>query len=304
MAQQHAHRRPSTTHGRWRRAAARAAKPRGHGRNGAQAYERRAHRRVRACPICNRATAARSASTGKVYDSPPRTHRQGDRPGAAGGHRLQARSGCAAGCATRSSPPPLPAAVAALPQVRRELREHDRRAALRQRDAVLPARRAAARRCTCRCPTRRSGTSSPRPCPAPRAAFEELIRQAAQAPLLHSDDTPMKVLSLMAERAKAEAAGEQARGQGDQHLGHRRRLQAEQQHKVVLFFTGHAHAGKNMQRVLAHRAQELPPPMQMCDALAGQHRRRVRHHPVQLPGPRAHARWSTSSSTSPRPRAT
>ena len=37
---------------------------------------------------------------------------------------------------------------------------------------------------------------------------------------------------------------------------------------MVLFFTGHAHAGKNMERVLAHRAEELAPAMQMCDALA------------------------------------
>jgi transposase len=37
---------------------------------------------------------------------------------------------------------------------------------------------------------------------------------------------------------------------------------------VVLFFTGHAHAGKNMERVLAHRAQALAPAMQMSDALA------------------------------------
>jgi hypothetical protein len=40
------------------------------------------------------------------------------------------------------------------------------------------------------------------------------------------------------------------------------------EHRVVLFFTGHAHAGQNLEQVLAHRAQELAPPMQMCDALA------------------------------------
>jgi hypothetical protein len=39
-------------------------------------------------------------------------------------------------------------------------------------------------------------------------------------------------------------------------------------YKVVLFFTGHAHAGKNMERVLAQRAEDLAPAMQMCDALA------------------------------------
>ena len=101
--------------------------------------------------------------------------------------------------------------------------------------------------------------------PGPRAAFQELIRQAAQAPLLHSGDTPMKVLSLMAERAKAQAGGIKPAARAINTSGI---VAVLDQHKVVLFFTGHAHAGKNMERVLAHRAQELAPPMQMCDALA------------------------------------
>lgn len=100
--------------------------------------------------------------------------------------------------------------------------------------------------------------------------FEELIRQAAQAPLLHSDDTPMKVLSLMKERAKAEAGGVKPVAKAINTSGIVAVLQdkANKQRKVVLFFTGHAHAGKNMERVLAHRAEELQPAMQMCDALA------------------------------------
>ena len=36
----------------------------------------------------------------------------------------------------------------------------------------------------------------------------------------------------------------------------------------MLFFTGHAHAGQNLQALLAKRARELGPPLQMCDALA------------------------------------
>ena len=100
---------------------------------------------------------------------------------------------------------------------------------------------------------------------APRAAFQELIRQAAQAPLLHSDDTPMKVLSLMKERESAEAGGVKPVAKAINTSGI---VAVLEQHKVVLFFTGHAHAGKNMERVLAHRAQELAPAMQMCDALA------------------------------------
>jgi transposase len=106
--------------------------------------------------------------------------------------------------------------------------------------------------------------------PSPGAVFEELIRQAAQAPLLHSDDTPMKVLSLMKERERAEAGGVKPVAKAINTSGIVAVLQddANKQRKVVLFFTGHAHAGKNMERVLAHRAEELQPAMQMCDALA------------------------------------
>ena len=97
-----------------------------------------------------------------------------------------------------------------------------------------------------------------------------MIRQAAQAPLLHNDDTPMKVLSLMKERARAEAGGVKPVAKAINTSGIVAVLQdkANEQRKVVLFFTGHAHAGKNMERVLAHRAEELQPAMQMCDALA------------------------------------
>ena len=80
----------------------------------------------------------------------------------------------------------------------------------------------------------------------------------------------MKVLSLMDERARAEADGVKPAAKAINTSGIVAVLQdnANEQCKVVLFFTGHAHAGKNMERVLAHRAEELQPPMQMCDALA------------------------------------
>ena len=101
--------------------------------------------------------------------------------------------------------------------------------------------------------------------PAPSAVFNELIHQAAQAPLLHNYDTPMKVLSLMAERERAEAAGIKPAAKAINTSGI---VAVLQDHKVVLFFTGHAHAGQNLAKVLAHRSRELAPPMQMCDALA------------------------------------
>ena len=101
--------------------------------------------------------------------------------------------------------------------------------------------------------------------PGPRAAFEELIRQGAQAQLLHNDDTPARILSLMRERTEAEAAGKTPVAKAINTSGIVAELQGR---KMVLFFTGHAHAGQNLAKVLAHRAKELEPPMQMCDALA------------------------------------
>jgi hypothetical protein len=99
----------------------------------------------------------------------------------------------------------------------------------------------------------------------PRVAFEQLTREAAQAELLHNDDTPARILSLMRERAQAEAAGNKPVAKAINTSG----IVAESQgRKMVLFFTGHAHAGQNLAKILAHRARELEPPMQMCDALA------------------------------------
>jgi hypothetical protein len=39
-------------------------------------------------------------------------------------------------------------------------------------------------------------------------------------------------------------------------------------HPVALFFTGQNHAGENLDQLLQRRAQELPPPLHMCDGLA------------------------------------
>src|SRR5690606_4559755 len=38
--------------------------------------------------------------------------------------------------------------------------------------------------------------------------------------------------------------------------------------KIALFFTGREHAGENLAAILKQRAAELPPPIQMCDALS------------------------------------
>ena len=43
---------------------------------------------------------------------------------------------------------------------------------------------------------------------ADRAGLEELIRQAADGEVVHNDDTTVKILEMMGERAKADAFAE------------------------------------------------------------------------------------------------
>jgi len=95
-----------------------------------------------------------------------------------------------------------------------------------------------------------------------RPAIEELIRQAAQGEVLHNDDTPMPVLGLQRE------GGREARDPPERKGVFTSGIVATQAgRRVALFFTGHRHAGENLASVLAQRAQELGPPIQMCDAL-------------------------------------
>ena len=240
----------------------------GHGRNAAQAYSGAPivecdHPELESgerCPECDK---------GRVYNSPPKTLVKvvGQAPLGATVYRLQ-RLRCRLCDAVFTAP--LPAAVASLPKYDSSCASmiavlrfgnglpHFRLEGL-QASLYIPL------------PDATQWDIISKAAPAPRAVFEELIRQAAQAPLLHSDDTPMKVLSLMKERERAEAGGIKPAAKAINTSGIVAVLQDDAQHKqrrVVLFFTGHAHAGKNMERVLAHRAEELAPAMQMCDALA------------------------------------
>jgi transposase len=234
----------------------------GHGRNAAQAYSGAPiveceHRELQSgdrCPRCDK---------GRVYDSPPRTLVKvvGQAPLGATVYRLQ-RLRCRLCDAIFTAA--LPTAVASCPKYDASCAAM---IALLRYGTGLPHFRLEGLQASLYVPlpdaTQWDIVS--KAVPGPRAAFQALIRQAAQAPLLHSDDTPMKVLSLMAERAKAEADGIKPAAKAINTSGI---VAVLEPHKVVLFFTGHDHAGKNMARVLAHRAKELQPPMQMCDALA------------------------------------
>lgn len=241
-----------------------APRPRrlGHGRNAAQAYSGAAvvsceHPELESgdrCPACDK---------GRVYESPPRTIVKvvGQPPLGATVYKLQ-RLRCRLCDAIFTAP--LPAAVATLPKYDASCASM---IALLRYGSGVPHYRLEGLQASLYVPlpdaTQWDIVS--KAVPAPRAVFHALIVQAAQARLLLNDDTVMRVLSLMAERKKAEAAGVKPAAKAINTSGIVADLDT---HKIVLFFTGHAHAGKNLERVLAHRAQELGPAMQMCDALA------------------------------------
>ncbi len=88
-------------------------------------------------------------------------------------------------------------------------------------------------------------------------ARDELIRQAAQGEVLHNDDTSMRVLKLK-------------RPEGDVRTGVFTSgiVSTAEGREIALFFTGREHAGENIAKVMKRRAAELPPAIQMCDALS------------------------------------
>lgn len=100
--------------------------------------------------------------------------------------------------------------------------------------------------------------------PVVRAAepvFQELIRQTAQADVIYVDDTTMRVREL--RKKGGEAIDPKRKGTFTTTVvGELGSL------AVVVFFTGWRHAGENLTEVLRHRAAELAPPIQMCDALS------------------------------------
>ena len=98
------------------------------------------------------------------------------------------------------------------------------------------------------------------------AAWEELIRQGAQGEVLHNDDTSMKILELMGEAREESppgAEGEERTGVFTSGI-----VSVAEGRRIALFFTGSQHAGENLAAVLAHRAADRSPPIQMCDALS------------------------------------
>ncbi len=46
------------------------------------------------------------------------------------------------------------------------------------------------------------------------------------------------------------------------------RIEVRDEFRIAVFFAGRDHAGENLAKVLAERAEDLGPPIQMCDAVS------------------------------------
>lgn len=99
-------------------------------------------------------------------------------------------------------------------------------------------------------------------------AYDELIRQAAQGEVLYNDDTTVRILQLMGERARKAPPPEDDRDLARTGLYTSGVVSTLAGVRIALFFSGHQHAGENLSDVLQHRAAQLEAPMQMCDGLA------------------------------------
>jgi hypothetical protein len=99
-------------------------------------------------------------------------------------------------------------------------------------------------------------------------AYDELKRLAAQGHVLHNDDSYMRVLEFMGKRrAKLVAAGRLPDPERTGLFTTAIVSVVAAVGTIALFATGRKHAGENLAAVLDLRAKDLPPPIQMGDAL-------------------------------------
>ena len=105
-------------------------------------------------------------------------------------------------------------------------------------------------------------------CDLVEPACDELLRAAAQGKVLHNDDSYMRILELMGKRrAKLLASGMLPDPERTGLFTTAVVSIVPAIGTIALFFTGRKHAGENLALVLNKRAKDLPPPIQMGDAL-------------------------------------
>lgn len=89
--------------------------------------------------------------------------------------------------------------------------------------------------------------------------YASLCQEAAQGELFYNDDTSVKILSL---ENKVNRGHEKKGRKGLQTSGI---ISKVGKNKIALFFSGHQHAGENLENLLNFRDNEMEIPIQMCD---------------------------------------
>ncbi|MGD2091512.1 MAG: IS66 family transposase [Candidatus Aminicenantes bacterium] len=98
--------------------------------------------------------------------------------------------------------------------------------------------------------------------------YVELMRQAAQGKLFHTDDTGVKILEIMKENEERKAVAKDAADWEKRKATYTSGIISKVgDHVIVLYFSGRKYAGENLDEVLRRREMDLGPPLQMCDAL-------------------------------------
>jgi transposase len=101
--------------------------------------------------------------------------------------------------------------------------------------------------------------------------FQWLEKEAAQGEVIFQDDTPGRVLALIAENRNAQA---QAHAQGKAKTSERTGMYTTAlivqmgERQICLYYTGRRHAGENLDALLTKREPEHGKPLVMSDALS------------------------------------
>ena len=101
--------------------------------------------------------------------------------------------------------------------------------------------------------------------------FKWLEKEAAQGEVIFQDDTPQRVLTLIAENQQARA---RARAQGKAKTDERTGMQTTAlivqagARRICLYYTGRRHAGENLAALLRKREPGRSKPLVMSDALS------------------------------------
>ena len=102
-----------------------------------------------------------------------------------------------------------------------------------------------------------------------KPVYERLSDRAAQGKVVHSDDTPMRILAF--EAKKAEPKGELLeKTEEPERMGVFTTgiISEVKEGKIALYKTGRNHAGENLKEIIDRRDGTLPEPIHMCDGLS------------------------------------